>query len=58
MKKVVIKYYDFLFGDEEKDEEVPYANKLFMFIFSNVLLLVVITLIVLDIMENVSGNLD
>lgn len=54
MKKWVIKYYDVVFGEDETKEEVPYGNKLFMFIFSAVVFVAVIIFIVLDIMENIS----
>lgn len=54
MKRFIVKYYDFIFRDEDQKEQVPYANKLFMFIFSLTVFIIIIILIILDILENIS----
>jgi hypothetical protein len=54
MKKIITKFYSLIFEDKEnQEEEVPYANKVFMFYFSIIVSLVVIILIVNDIIKNI-----
>lgn len=53
MQRLIEKFYALLFLDETSQEEVPYANKAFMFYFSFITTLVVVFLIVKDILKNV-----
>lgn len=53
MKAFIEKFYDKIFADEEREEEVPYANKKFMFYFTIILSTIVLVLIVKDIVENI-----
>ena len=54
MKKIITKFYSLIFEDKEnQEEEVPYANKVFMFYFSIIVSLIVIILIVNDIVKNI-----
>lgn len=53
MKKIIEKFYDKIFADEEEKEVVPYANKVFMFYFSIVIASVIVVLITLDIIKNI-----
>ena len=57
LRSTIEKFYNFLFLDEDQEEEVPFANKAFMFYFSIIVFLVVVVLIGLDIAENISENL-
>jgi hypothetical protein len=54
MKKVIEKFYDALFLDKEKADEVPYANKKFMFWFSVISFSVVLFFIMKDILQNIA----
>jgi hypothetical protein len=55
MKKLIEKFYSLIFEDKEEEpkEEVPYANKVFMFYFSIIVSLVVLILIIGDIIKNI-----
>ena len=55
MKKLIEKFYSLIFEDKEdtEKEEVPYANKVFMFYFSLIVSIVVLILIIGDIVKNI-----
>jgi len=53
MKGLIEKFYDKIFADPERGEEVPYANKKFMFWFSIVSFTIVLFFIVKDIVQNI-----
>ncbi len=53
MKKIIEKFYAFIFADKEDEEPVPYSNKVFMFYFSIIITSVVLFLIVEDILRNI-----
>ncbi|MFQ3212980.1 MAG: hypothetical protein ACJAT1_002189 [Marivirga sp.] len=54
MKTVIEKFYNALFLGEEKADEVPYANKKFMFWFSVISFSVVLFFIIKDILQNIA----
>lgn len=58
LKNTIEKFYAFLFADENQGEEVPYANKAFMFYFSITVFIIIAVLIGLDIAENIKENLN
>lgn len=56
MKKVIVKFYDKIFLDEDaKSEEVPYGNKLFMFWFSMISFMVVMFFIAKEVVKNIQA---
>lgn len=56
MKKIIEWYYDKIFADKESNEEVPYLNKLWIFIISVILGSVTLILITLDIIKNIKST--
>lgn len=58
LRNTIEKFYAFLFMDEDQKEDVPFANKAFMFYFSTIAFIVVIILIGLDIAENIRESLN
>jgi len=55
MRKTIEKFYGWLFADKENDEEVPYANKRFMFWFSIISFAVVLFFIIKDVVKNIQN---
>ncbi|WKK77798.2 hypothetical protein QYS49_12325 [Marivirga salinae] len=55
MRKTIEKFYGWLFADKENDEEVPYANKRFMFWFSIISFAIVLFFIVKDVVKNIQN---
>lgn len=55
MKAVIEKFYDRLFADKENPEEVPYANKRFMFWFSLASFAIVLFFIIKDVVKNIQS---
>lgn len=54
MRKVIEKFYDWLFLDEKTNkEDIPYGNKAFMFWFSIVAFATVIFFIARDVLGNI-----
>jgi hypothetical protein len=58
MRSIIERFYDWIFSDPERKEEVPYANKRFMFWFSIVSFSVVLFFIILDIVKNIQNTLQ
>ncbi len=55
MRKTIEKFYDWLFADKETEEEVPFANKRFMFWFSIVSFAIVLFFILKDVVTNIQN---
>lgn len=55
MRKTIEKFYDWLFAEKESGEEVPYANKRFMFWFSIISFAVVLFFIIKDVVKNIQN---
>ncbi|HYG37821.1 MAG TPA: hypothetical protein VD908_04345 [Cytophagales bacterium] len=55
MKRIIEKFYGFIFAEKDDKEatEVPYANKVFMFYFTIIVTAVVLFLIIADIVKNI-----
>ena len=53
MKRLVEKFYNKLFSDADQTEEVPYANKQFIFWFSLFSFGIVLFFIIKDIIKNI-----
>lgn len=54
MKRIIEKFYDSIFLDKTSEEEVPYANKRFMFWFSVISFSIVLFFIIKDIVQNIA----
>ncbi|MGM0580440.1 MAG: hypothetical protein ACQETL_07160 [Bacteroidota bacterium] len=55
MRKTIEKFYGWLFADKEREEEVPYANKRFMFWFSIISFAIVLFFIIKDVVKNIQN---
>ncbi len=55
MRPIIEKFYNALFADKETEEEVPYANKKFMFWFSIISFSVVLFFIIKDVVKNIQN---
>ncbi|MBK6263419.1 hypothetical protein JKA74_00115 [Marivirga sp. S37H4] len=55
MRAIIEKFYDKLFADKEDSEEVPYANKKFMFWFSLISFAIVLFFIIKDVVRNIQN---
>ena len=53
MKQLIEKFYNKLFSDTDQTEEVPYANKRFVFWFAIVSFSIVLAFIIKDIIKNI-----
>ncbi len=55
MKRVIEKFYGWIFEDKDQPdaEPVPYANKVFMFYFTIIVSAVALFLVVQDILKNI-----
>lgn len=55
MRKTIEKFYNWLFADKKSEEDVPYANKRFMFWFSIISFAIVLFFIVKDVVKNIQN---
>ena len=55
MRNIIEKFYDSLFGEKANPEEVPYANKKFMFWFSLASFAIVLFFIIKDVIKNIQS---
>ncbi|MEM7549748.1 MAG: hypothetical protein AAF363_08740 [Bacteroidota bacterium] len=54
MDKFINKFYDLIFSDPDDDQEIPVANKRFIFYFTCVISTVVLITIIFDIVKNIN----
>ncbi len=55
MRALIEKFYNKIFADAESREEVPYANKKFMFWFSIGSFAIVLFFIIKDVITNIQN---
>ncbi len=55
MRPIIEKFYGWIFSDKESEEEVPFANKKFMFWFSIISFAIVLFFIIRDVVKNIQN---